>query len=246
MATFVLVHGLCAGGWCWKYVTPWLRESGHNVYAPTLTGLGERSHLARPEVDFETHVQDVVNVLEYEDLYDVILLGHSLGGTVAGAVAHRVPERIAQLIYLDAIIPANGRSVLEIFEDYGVQEFSRRFREQIEHAEPAWLLPIPASDGSELGDIDPKLVEWIQSRETPHPAGSFTTPVRLGNLKAESIPRTYIACLRRPPEGLIHLISEEVRADPSYRYREIDAVHDANLTAPEELARLLMEIAQPG
>ena len=102
MATFVLVHGAWHGGWCWRRVVPLLRGVGHEVYAPTLTGLGERAHLARPDVDLETHIQDVVNVLEYEDLRDVTLAGHSGGGIAVAGVADRVPERIARVVYVDS------------------------------------------------------------------------------------------------------------------------------------------------
>src|SRR5438128_128006 len=104
MATFVLVHGAWHGGWCWKRVTPLLRAAGHEVYATTLTGLGERVHLASPNVGLALHVQDVVGVLEYEDLRDVILVGHSYGGIVISGVADRVPERLRHLVYLDALV----------------------------------------------------------------------------------------------------------------------------------------------
>ena len=243
MATFVLVHGAWAGGWCWKLVTPLLRAQGHEVYTPTLTGLGERSHLAGPWVSFDTHVQDVVNLLEFEDLHDVLLVGHSLGGTVVGAVAHRVPERIARLIFLDALLPVDGRSVLQTFEDYGTTDFADFLRHHIEHGEPNWVFPVPAGGGSELDDAGRDIVSWVEARERPHPAGAVTTPIRLGNPDAERIPRSYIACTRRQSGGLISQLSEEVRVDPNWDYLEIDAVHDANLTAPDELSRMFLEIA---
>ncbi len=243
MATFVLVHGAWAGGWCWKLVTPLLRAQGHEVYTPTLTGLGERAHLSGPDVDFETHVQDVVNLLEFEDLHDVLLVGHSLGGTVVGAVAHRVPERIARLVFLDAILPVDGRSVLETFEDYGTTDFAEFLRDHFEHGDPNWVFPVPADGGSELDGADPAIISWVEARERPHPAGAVTTPIRLGNPEAERLPRTYIACTRRQSGGLIPLIAEEVRVESDWDYLEIDAVHDANLTAPNELARMFMKIA---
>src|ERR687885_315704 len=114
MATYVLVHGGWHGGWCWRKVVPLLRRHGHEVYTPTLTGLGERSHLAHPLVDLETHVTDVVNVLFYEDLREVILLGHSNGGTLITAVAERVPERLAHLVYLDAFVPEDGQASVHL------------------------------------------------------------------------------------------------------------------------------------
>ena len=108
MATYVLVHGAWHGGWCWNRVAPLLRAKGHDVYTPTLTGLGERVHLASPEVDLSTHVTDVVNVIEFEDLRNVILMGHSYGGQVITGVAGVIPQRIAQLAYLDAVVPNDG------------------------------------------------------------------------------------------------------------------------------------------
>ena len=107
MTTFVLIHGAWHGGWCWKKVSPILREAGHETYSPTLTGLGERSHLLSRDIDLNCHIQDVVNVLEYKGLKDVVLVGHSYAGMVITGVADRCPERLAQLVYLDAFAPQN-------------------------------------------------------------------------------------------------------------------------------------------
>ena len=114
MATFVLVHGGGHGGWCYSRVSPLLRAAGHEVYAPTLTGLGERKHLLRPDIDLDTHITDIVHVLEYEDLEDVILLGHSYGGMVITGVADRAGSRIRRLVYLDAAHPRNGESLADV------------------------------------------------------------------------------------------------------------------------------------
>src|ERR1700690_1514418 len=114
MATFVLVHGSFHGGWCWQNVARLLRPSGHEVYAPTLTGLGERSHLATPKTGLELHIQDILQVLEYEDLHDVVLVGHSYAGLIITSVAEQVPQRVARLIYLDAFIPHEGKSAFDL------------------------------------------------------------------------------------------------------------------------------------
>src|SRR5262249_14497470 len=114
MITYVLVHGAWHGGWCWKKVTPLLRASGYAVFTPTLTGLGERSHLLSPEVSLHTHIQDVVAVVEYEDLREVMLVGHSYGGMVITGVAERVPARLSQLVYLDAFVPEHGQALLDL------------------------------------------------------------------------------------------------------------------------------------
>ena len=114
MATFVLVHPAWFGGWCWKKVSPLLRAQGHAVHTPTLSGLGERVHLARPEIGLDTHVDDVVNLLVYEDLHEVVLVSNSSGGMVITGAADRAPERIARLVYLDAFVPEDGQSLLDI------------------------------------------------------------------------------------------------------------------------------------
>jgi pimeloyl-ACP methyl ester carboxylesterase len=130
MTTFVLLHGGWHGGWCWRFVAPALRHAGHNVYTPTLTGLGEREHLARPEIDLKLHVQDVVALLEMEDLQDIVLLGHSYGGMVVTGVADRCAARISRLVYLDAFVPENGKCAL----DYIVPERSARAPPQNVHS----------------------------------------------------------------------------------------------------------------
>ena len=119
MVTFVLVHGATHGGWCWKRVVPLLRAAGHEAYAPTLTGLGERAHLAHPGIDLATHVQDVVGVFEYEDLDRVVLVGHSYAGAVIAGVADRLPGRIAHLVYLDGAVAGAGQAVLDLFPSDG-------------------------------------------------------------------------------------------------------------------------------
>lgn len=114
MATFVLVHGSSHGGWCWKKIIPLLRKYGHEVFAPTLTGLGERSHLVSKDIGLDTHILDILQVLIYEDLDNVILVGHSYGGLVVGGVAEKVPDRIKRLVYLDAYIPQDNKSAFDI------------------------------------------------------------------------------------------------------------------------------------
>src|SRR5689334_5875269 len=114
MATFVVAHGAWSAGWAWKKVRPLLRARGHEIFTPTYTGIGERAHLAHKDIDLDTHIRDVIGVLEYEDLRNVILVGHSYGGMVATGVADRASERIAQLVYLDAFAPRDGESLLDL------------------------------------------------------------------------------------------------------------------------------------
>src|SRR5215218_3749420 len=142
MATFVIVHGAWSGGHAWRWLRPLLRAAGHQVFTPALTGLGERSHLANAQIDLDTHVLDVVGVLEYEDLLQVVLVGHSYGGMVITGVADRVPERLAQLVYLDAEVPMDGQSEFDLLppEERAVYEDAARERGD------GWRIPPPFPD----------------------------------------------------------------------------------------------------
>ncbi len=175
MATLVLVHGTTAGGWVWKDVTPRLQAAGHTVYTPTLTGLGERIHLADRDVGLDTHIADVVNTLLYEDLTDVILAGHSYGGIVIAGVADAVPERIRRLIYLDAVIAENGESCLDVTHPDARAEMEARVREQGD----GWLIPVMRGPND------------LPSKNAPHPWKSWTDPLILKN-PAHQIPCTYV------------------------------------------------------
>ena len=177
MATYVLVHGGAHGGWCYRRVAPFLREEGHDVFTPTLTGLGERAHLRTPDTDLDVHITDVVNVLHYEDLRDVILVGHSYGGMVITGTADRAPDRVGQLVYLDGALPENGESLVEmtpILMDTAYRE--ARVVDGVELV----LWPGPEA-GRQYGVTDPTALAWMQDRLTPHPWRSFTQPLRLGD-----------------------------------------------------------------
>jgi pimeloyl-ACP methyl ester carboxylesterase len=159
MATFVLVHPAFAGGWAWRYVAPLLREHGHDVYTPTLTGLGERAHLATPAVDLETHILDIVNVLTYEDLQQVVLVGWSYSGTVITGVIDCVPERLAHAVYLDAEVPRDGESSFDLYRPE-----DRVAREQSAQATgDGWK----ASIGS-VEDADTFFSAWLPDAATRH------------------------------------------------------------------------------
>src|SRR3712207_6411955 len=164
MAAYVLVGGGWLGGWCWQGVARQLREEGHDAYPTTLTGLGERVHLASPEVDLETHITDVVNLIEYEDLRDVVLLGHSYAGLVVTGVADRGPERISQLVYLDTGPIPNGTALIQTFPP----EVRRRIERQVEELGDGWRFPVPpqeelATFGS-LEGVDDARLEMLRSR----------------------------------------------------------------------------------
>ena len=171
MATFVLVHGMWAGGWYWQKVRPLLRAAGHEVFTPTLAGLGERVHLARPDVGLDRHIEDVVNVLRFEDLYDVLLVGHSYAGMVIRGVADRIPERVTTLVYLDAFVPEHGERVLDLWPAAYRPDF-----EAMAMGFDGWRIPT-----LDPGDEDPSIIAWEAGRTVPHPIATFREPIRLSN-----------------------------------------------------------------
>ncbi len=233
MATFVLVHGAGHGGWSWARLVPLLRAAGHEVYAPTLTGLGERAHLASSAVDMDTHVEDVLAMLFFEDLREVILVGHSYGGVVITAAAHRDPTRIAQLVYLDAPVPEDGqRSVDRLAPEHR--------REQAPGQAPTHQERL-----ARLGITEPADVEWAGARLRPQPPGPMRQPVRLGNPEAEALPTTLVFFERTPPNFPAALYRQQLDAagDPP-PYSVLDEGHDAMLTAPERVASLLLPLAE--
>ena len=244
MTTFVLVHPAWFGGWCWRKVSPVLRARGHEVFAPTLTGLGERAHLASQKVGLEMHVEDVANVLEYEDLRQVILVGNSSGGMVITGVADRMPERIAHLVYLDAFVPEDGQSMLDI-----IPAERRPLMEVLVQKEGSgWLLPRFAPPPWEkfvpeawrITDEDD--LRWVLPRLRPTPFGHFKEPVRRNNSAAEELPRTYIRC-QEYPNTSFDRYAEIARNAAGWRHRELATSHLPFIAHPFETANLLIEVA---
>lgn len=220
---FVLIHGAWHGGWCWKKLTPYLRAAGTDVYAPTLTGLGERSHLISEAVDLSMHIEDVVKVLEYEDLWGAVLVGHSLGGMVVSGVAEAVPERLAHLAYLDAFLPEDGKAV----SDYAPIAPTR---------EDGWRVPsIGPIDA--FGVTNRQDIEWAGPRLGDQPVRTFTEPVQVSNPRAAALPKTFIRASQTP-----WFVESGQRARAAgFGYHELlHAGHDAMITRPEELAGLLL------
>ncbi len=232
MATFVLVHGMWAGGWYWQKVQPLLRAAGHEVLTPTLTGLGERVHLARPDVDLDTHIMDVVNVLRYEDLREVVLVGHSYGGMVIRGVADHVPERLGRLVYLDAFVPNDGDRVLDLWRAAERLDF-----EAMAAAFDGWRIPT-----LDPADEDPEIVAWEAGRTVAHPIASFKQPIRLSNREADRIPRVFIHCTEKPDGDAFARFAGTTRADSGWKYVALDAVHDAMAVKPEELTAILLTL----
>ena len=239
MATFVIVHGAWSGAHAWRKVRPLLRAAGHDVFTPALTGLGERAHLASPDIDLETHINDVVGVLEYEDLQDVLLVGHSYGGVVITGAADRVPQRVAQLVYLDAEVPADGQSEYDL-----LPTDERAMYEELAHGRgDAWKIPPPVPEPLP-DDLDPDL-RWALSRMVPQPLKTFSQPVRLTNPVAPALVRTYIFCTLGKEGQQLPRYVERARSEPGWRYYELAEGHGAHITAPQKLTQLLLELVQP-
>jgi pimeloyl-ACP methyl ester carboxylesterase len=236
MTTYVLVHGGWAGGWFWGRVRPLLREAGHEVFTPTLTGLGERAHLARPSVNLETHIEDVVATIKYEDLCRVVLVGQSYAGMVISGVAERVPERLAHLVFLDAFVPRDGESLADILGPQAMASFAQLAEAQGD----GWRLPLPFSF-EELGITSELDIAWVRSKLVSHPLATMQQGVQVSNPDAAKLPRTFIRCTK-PAMGYFDRFGEQARA-AGWSYSEIASGHSAPVTAPAEVARALLTIA---
>jgi pimeloyl-ACP methyl ester carboxylesterase len=237
MATYVLVHGGGHGGWCYQRVARILRSAGHEAYAPTLTGLAERSHLLRPEIDLGFHIHDIAALLHYEDLRDVILVGHSYGGMVITGAADRAADRVGRLVYLDAATPVNGQSLVDIAGP--IIEATRPLGRVVDGVE---LVLLPSPDlGRFLGVTDPHDLAWMTERLTGHPWKCFEQPLELTNEAALwAIPQYHISCTStlatRDPELM-------GKARAAGRLWDIDTGHDLMITEPQAVAGALLEVA---
>lgn len=234
MATYVLVHGAWGGAHGFRRVRRPLREAGHEVFTPSLTGIGERVHLTSPQVRLTTHVTDVVNAVRYEDLRDIVLLGYSYGGFVVTGALEHIGDRVRHLVYLDAFVPGDGDS-LDALTGGGAGRAMAELGGE-------WLVP-PLPREYE----DPAEAAWAQARRTPHPAGCFSEPVRLPRpLEEYPFSRTYIKATGEPrPErgGPFWTAADRAVNSPAWRYHEIDTNHLIPSNRPADLARLLLELA---
>jgi pimeloyl-ACP methyl ester carboxylesterase len=234
VTVFVVAHGAWSSAWAWKKMRPLLRGAGHELWTPSYTGLGERAHLASPAVGLDTHIADVLGVLDMEDLREVALIGHSYGGLVATGVADRARDRIAQVIYLDAFVPASGQCLL----DLQPPEVRARMQELARTAGEGWRLPpnpMPA-------DTPAEDVAWASPRRVPQPLATFEQPLRLsGNAPP---PRSYIYCRRSAPGDVFRQFLERAQRESGWRVFEMDASHNPHITAPAALLDLLQQIVR--
>lgn len=232
MSDFVLVHGAWHGAWCWKRVLPSLWAAGHRAFAVSLSGVGERAHQLSPDIRLATHIADVRAVIEAEELHQAILVGHSYAGMVITGVADLVHERLAALVYLDAVVPLSGES----WSSRHAPETQAQRRAAI--AEQGCIPAAPPSlFGLEADDAD-----WVARRQTPHPGGVYDDPLHFDEARWARLPRHFIDCTQ-PALATIAVARQRVREQPGWQLREIATGHDAMVSAPLHLGAALLEIA---
>src|SRR5919205_1150033 len=228
--TYVLLHGAWHGGWCWRPVADALRAQGHWVFTPTQTGVGERKHLLSREITLDSFVTDLANVIEAEDLQDIILVGHSFGGLAISGVADRMPERIRHLVYLDSLILEGGQSPFGVLPP----EVVASRRKLVEEQGNGIAIPAPPVTAFGIPEDHPSAA-WVRRHLTPHPVGTYESPLKLTKPVGNGRPRTYIQCVN-PVYAPLEPVRQWVKRQQGWAWKEIAAGHDAMVTNPAELA----------
>jgi pimeloyl-ACP methyl ester carboxylesterase len=231
--TFLLVHGAWHGGWCWRRVADRLRARGHVVFAPTLTGLGERAHLRHPDIDLSMHIADVLGVIKYEELRGFVLVGHSYGGCVVSGVAESVPDAIGSIVFLDAFIPDNGDAALDLVQP-AVQEIIRA-------ALARGDTTVPVRDAAAFR-VNEKDRAWVDALATPQPIGTMTEKLTLTGARERIAKKTYIRASGYPNVSFDKAYAR-VTADPTWRTYEVPCGHDVMVDEPDRLTEILLEVA---
>lgn len=235
--TFVLIHGAWHGGWCWRAVADALEAEGHKVYAPSLTGLADRSHLLSTSINLDTHIDDIANLFKWEDIEDACLVGHSYGGWPISGAAEKLAGKISSIVYLDAFVPENGQRGM----DLSSEAFRKALLEAIERKEAG--RSVPKADAFKI--LDPKNVAWVQAKMTPQPTGLSVTPIKLTGARDKIARKTYIRAPAYPQPNFDKAYAA-AKADKSWRTFEFspsEAGHDVMVDAPQKLAELLMQVA---
>ncbi len=235
--TFVLAHGSWHGGWCWKPVADRLRGLGHSVFAPSYSGMGDRAHLLNQHITIDTFIEDLVRVIKTEELTKVVLVGHSFGGIPITGVADRIPETIAHLVYLDAIVIESGKTAFSLYPPEEVEERLEAARGATGGLAVPAPQTLPPVWGLKEGTAD---YDWVLRRLTPHPLGSYTTPLTLQNPVGNGLPRTYVHCTQ-PANPVIGGSSRLVRSWPGWNWVDLAAPHNAMITHPDEVAMVLLQ-----
>jgi pimeloyl-ACP methyl ester carboxylesterase len=233
VTTFVLLHGAWHGGWCWSRVADPLRAEGHTVDCPTFTGVSDRAHVLSPSVGLSTHVEDVVRLLDFEDLHDVVLVGHSYAGLVVSGVAQRRPGRLRLRVHLDAFLPRDGEAGIDLLPE----RVAHHYREAVAGPGFGWLIPPRSLEV--LGVTEQADLDWLTPRLTPHPWLTYTEPIRLGPEEAE-VPGVFVECTDWM--RVFQPYAERAR-QRGWPVHEVPTGHEAMVTAPAALAKILLEVA---
>jgi len=231
--TFVLVHGASQGGWCWRRVSDRLERRGHKVFTPTLTGLGERSHLMSASVDLDMHITDVVNVIKWESLEHIVLVGHSYGGWVVSGVAEQALPAIDSIVFLDAFMPEDGQRGLDLNSPRSKAEIAAALAKgEVSRAAP------PAS----TWNVNERDRAWVDAKQTAQPIGVSLTPITLTGARDRVAKKTYIRATGYPNPNFDRFYAK-TKADPSWRTYEVPCGHDVMIDLPERLTQILEEAA---
>jgi pimeloyl-ACP methyl ester carboxylesterase len=229
--TFVLVHGAWHGGWCWRRVADLLAAQGHRVFAPTLTGLGERSHLMSASIKLATHIADVANVITWERLTDLVLVGHSYGGFVISGVAERAQSAIGAIVFLDAFVPENGQCLVELT--------APATREIIEAARERGSLTVPPRP-AEFFKVNETDRAWVDAMCTPHPIATLTDKIALSGVRERIANKVYVRANAYPNPGFDAAYAK-IKSDPTWRAYDLPCGHDMMIDMPERLTEILLE-----
>jgi pimeloyl-ACP methyl ester carboxylesterase len=233
MATFLLVHGSWHGGWCWQHLTPLLAAAGHRVLAPTLTGCGPNVHMVAKGVNLETHIKDIENLMFYDDLEDVILVGHSYAGMIIGSAAMRAPGRVRALVYLDAYVIPPGKKGFDLWSP-----------ERLAVAKAAMARGNMFRDPFEpelLGITDPVMAAWTKARLTPHPLATYDQVIEDDSVANAALPKSYIFCSNGPTSTIFASTVDHVRAQ-GWDTHELPTGHNAMMLEPRKLADILLAL----
>jgi pimeloyl-ACP methyl ester carboxylesterase len=231
--TFVLVHGAWHGGWCWRRVAERLRARGHIVHTPTLTGLGERAHLLSRDISLETHILDVVNVFKFEDVENALLCGHSYGGFIISGVVERVLPQVASMVFLDALIPSNGQTGLDVATQAGRDGITRAIQNG------AISRPAPTAAALNVNVADRA---WVDAKMTPQPISVSSDKISLTGARERVPKRAYVRTANYPDETFDRFFAQ-ARASSGWQAFTIPSGHDAMIDAPDRLTELLIELA---
>ena len=231
--TFVLVHGAWHGGWCWRRVADLLAAKGHKVFTPTLTGLGERSHLMSRTIGLSTHITDVVNVFKWERLDDVVLCGHSYGGFVISGVAEQVESAISSIVFLDAFVPDDGDAMPDLTGPAVI--------DAIRSAQQTGALGVPPRAAAAFG-VNEKDRAWVDSLTGPQPVSTFTEQIMLGGARERIAKKSYIRAKNYANPGFDKALGT-LKGNPAWRIYEAPCGHDVMVDMPERLAEILLEVA---